>query len=226
MGRALPVAEGRARPQALTGVADCVPDPLARHDATARALVELAAPATFRLATNDADVVAAQGLRGQAVLEQGWATADTLNEGLEQDADDDRATHLLAFRGRTLIGTCRLIYSEEGRLLPMEHTAGIRLPQAAVEVGRVVIIDSTGRDQRAITAGLIARAWLELRARGQCRICGTVSAPMLRLLRRMGFLVRIVGPQVTTFGEDRCPVLFEPEPATATLIARYGDVDV
>jgi hypothetical protein len=72
-------------------------------------------------------------------------------------------------------------------------------------------------------AGLIARAWLELRAQGYWRICGIVSAPMLRLYRRMGFLVSVVGPQVLTYREDRFPILFEPEAAAATLIERYGE---
>jgi N-acyl-L-homoserine lactone synthetase len=65
-------------------------------------------------------------------------------------------------------------------------------------------------------AGLIGAAWLELRANGYARISGTVSAPMLRLFRRLGFLVTVIGPEVHTFGEIRYPIVFEPTAEAAS----------
>jgi N-acyl-L-homoserine lactone synthetase len=195
-------------------------DNLARIDAVAAALVERARPITYRLATNPADVEVAQRLRGRAVVEQGWAHEHELIDGRETDADDSRATHILATLDGNPIGTCRMIYPEDGRLLPMEQASDrVRVPQVAVEVGRIVVINSTAATPRSVTAGLIASAWLELRAHGYKRICGIVSAPMLRLFRRLGFLVHVVGPPVETFGEVRFPILFEPDPEAAEAAA-------
>jgi N-acyl-L-homoserine lactone synthetase len=202
-------------------------DSLARIDVVAAALVDRARPTTYRLATNPADIEVAQRLRGHAVLEQGWADEHELIDGRETDADDSRATHILATLDGSPIGTCRLIYPEKGRLLPMEQASDhVRVPQVAVEVGRIVVISPTTGTPPSVTAGLIASAWLELRVHGYQRICGTVSAPMLRLFRRLGFLVHVVGPQVHALGEVRYPILFEPDPqaaaAAATAVARHS----
>ena len=190
-----------------------------RIDTIAAALVARAGPTTFRVAVDRADVEAAQRLRGLAVLDRGWAQTTDLTDGREEDADDDRAVHILATLSDEPIGTCRLIYPEEGRLLPMEQVRGAsRLPNDAVEVGRVVVIHSVAREQRTVLTGLIGSAWLELRAHGHQHICGIVSAPMLRLFRRLGFVVHVVGPVVTTFGEERYPILFEPTSEAAAVV--------
>ena len=179
------------------------PDILAQLDQTAAALIERAAPATIRLAGGAADVAIAQRLRGAAVIARGWLHPDALPDGREEDADDDRAVHLLAFRGDTPVGTCRLLY-------PAADATGWAWD--APFLGRIAVVDPQGRAQRAIASALIGRAWLEIRAKGYCRIAGLTSVPMLRLLRRMGFVVRVVGPPVRSFGEDRVPMLFEPGP--------------
>lgn len=196
---------------------------LARFDAVAVVLVERARPAILRAATTLDEVAAAQALRGRALLDMGWAGAVDLVDGREVDTDDERATHLLAFLDARPIATCRLIYPEPGRLLPMESRPGaMRVPADAVEVGRVVVapgLTGTGGTERSLTAALIGRAWLELRAHEHRRICGAVSASVLRLYRRLGFLVRVIGPPVTVFGEERYPILFEPTAAAASFVS-------
>lgn len=179
-------------------------------DSVAAILIERARPVTFRLAEGPGDIAAAQGLRGRALLDRGWAADDELVDGREIDADDDAATHILAVLDGQPIGACRLVYPDGDNLLPMERRDGaVRLPAPAVEVGRVVAFRSTAR-RGSVMAGLIGAAWLELRAHAHRRICGTVSASMLRLYRRLGFLVEIIGPPVTILGEERYPILFEP----------------
>jgi len=219
MGRPASLAEGRHRHSGLTSVVEDSPA-LSRIDAIAAALVERARPVAFRLAKTQAEVAIAQRLRGRAMVEQGWIDPDSLTDGRDEDADDGRATHILAFLGDEPVGTCRLVYPERGHRLPMEKAAGARLPVAAVEVGRIVV--THGRSHGSVVAGLIASAWLELRAHGHRRICGSVSAGILRLYRRLGFLVQVVGPPVRTFGEDRHPILFEPSHEAAAVAAdRY-----
>ncbi len=193
---------------------------IARLDTVAAALVARARPTIYRITNDRADVEAAQRLRGRAVLEQGWARPDELPDGREVDVDDDRAAHILAILDTEPIGTCRLFYPEPGRVLPMEQAPGVtRLPKVCVELGRMVVIHAVERERRSVLAGLIGAAWLELRARGHARVCGTASTPMLRLYRRLGFVLHIVGPPVTTFGEERYPILFEPNPETAAVAA-------
>ena len=187
------------------------PEVLSDIDAIAAALVERAAPATIRRAAAPADVTIAQRLRGAAMLERGWAVPETLADGRDEDDDDARAVHLLAFRGETPVGTCRLLY-------PTGDADGSE--RDAVFLGRIAVIDPDGRARRTVSAALIGRAWLEIRASGYCRIAGLTSAPMLRLLRWMGFVVRVTGPSVHSFGEDRVPMLFEPAEGHATLPSR------
>lgn len=164
----------------------------------------------------------AQRLRGHAILSRGWAGPEDLIDGREVDADDARAVHLLAFRGETPVGTCRLLCPAPGRPLALDGPSGeTRLPEDAAHLGRIVVIDPEPHAGRSVAAALIGRAWLEVRAHGSCRIAGLASAPMLRLLRRMGFTVRVVGPPVHWFGEDRVPMLFEPETDHRSLAARY-----
>lgn len=217
------MAEAGAHAGSLTSVVDDG-DGLARVDAIAALLVDRARPASYRIASSPGEVEVAQGLRARAMVEHGWARPGDITDGREQDADDARAVHILAMLTDEPIGTCRLIYPEESRLLPMERTPGAtRLPREAVELGRMVVLRPVAREQRAVLAGLIGAAWLELRAHGHRRIGGRVSAPMLRLLRRLGFVVQVVGPSVKTFGEERFAILFEPNfEAAAVAAARHS----
>ena len=147
------------------------------------------------------------------MVKQGWVRPADLHDGRDLDADDALAVHILALLIDEPIGTCRLIYPDEARLPAAE----------AVEVGRLVVIRSVAREQRSVLAGLIGAAWLELRAHGHQRIRGTVSAPVLRLYRRLGFVVQVVGPPVKTLGEERFPILFEPtSEAAAVAAARHS----
>ncbi len=220
MGRHASLAQGQPHHSGLTIGVGGDASALARIDAIAAALVERSAPVTFRVATTAAEIAIAQRLRGSAMVDQGWVQSEELADGRDEDVDDGRATHILASLDGAIIGTCRLIYPEPGCLLPMEKVPDARrVPAAAVEVGRVVVLHPLARRHGSVMAALIAAAWLELRANGYRRICGTVSAGILRLYRRVGFLVRVVGPPVDMFGEVRYPILFEPNEAAAAMAA-------
>ena len=218
------MAEGRPHTSGLTAAMTDDGESVARIDLIAAALVARARPTTYRIATNAADVESAQRLRAVAVIEQGWARPDDFSGGREEAAGDDRAVHILAVLDGEPIGTCRLIFPEEGLLLPMEQSPGaVRMPGESVEVGRVVVIHAGAHGQWSIPAGLMGAAWLEVRAHGYQRLCGSVSPPMLRLYRRLGFVLHVVGPPVTTYGEERFPILFWPDPeAAAVAAARHG----
>lgn len=189
-------------------------DVLRSIDAVAETLVDRAAPATIRRTAGPAELDIAQRLRGMAVLARGWADPEALIDGREADADDARAIHLLACRDGRAVGTCRLLHPASG---------SDAWPADAAFLGRIVVIDPGGARDRAVAAGLIGRAWLEARAAGYNQLAGSTSAGMLRLLRRMGFAVRVTGPSVRHAGEERFPMLFEPDAvAHAALAARHG----
>lgn len=188
------------------------PDPAAleRADAIAAALVVRARPVTIRVTANPSDVHAAQRLRAEAALERGWVKPDQLVDGLERDPADATALHLLAVLDGQPVGTLRLI-----------------LPQGdatVVELGRLVARTPTGPGG-SVSRGLLGRAWQEVRARGYCRISASGTLGMIRLVKRMGFRVEIVGAPRRHFGADRHPFVFEPgEPAAAAaLTTRYRE---
>jgi hypothetical protein len=192
-------------------------------------LIERARPAVICVAGSEADVEAAQRLRGRAIMERGWAPTNDLVDGREVSDGDDRALHLLALIGDEPVGTCRLVFSEDNRPLPVEAegdwSAEIwsAFPRPVVEMGRVVVMGGHGPSQHALTAALIGKAWLEITARGYGRICGTATVAMLRLYRRLGFVLTVIGPKALISGEDRYPVVFEPNAeATAAVIARHS----
>src|SRR5574337_912778 len=61
----------------------------------------------FTLAADDAARACAYRLRAQAVIDQGWASAETLPGGLEHDAYDAHAIHVLGWDDDMAIATGR-----------------------------------------------------------------------------------------------------------------------
>lgn len=184
---------------------------LHRIDAVAATLVARAKPIEFRVTVDSADVQTAQRIRAQALLARGRATAKELPDGLEVADGDERALHILAEVAGRSIGTCRLIFPEAGRLLPMEQRADATgLPKPCVEVGRLAVLEQPGARHGPVMAGMIGAAWLQVRQHGARRICGNVSFAMIRLTRRLGFILEVVGPEFELLGEPHVPVIFEP----------------
>lgn len=195
---------------------------LARLDAICARLVERARPVTFRLVADAADFDAAARLRGHAVLDHGWLDEEQLIDGREVHADDARAAHLLAVQEGAVVGTARIVLPAEGHLMPMERMHDVRLPDGTVELGRVVVMHPRPREQRTVTAGLLGWAWLETRRRGYVRVAGSVTPSVIRLYRRMGISSSVVGKPVFSQGEERVPVVIEPQQLIETLASRYG----
>ena len=218
------MAPGRGRVQNLNRDMAHALDTSSRLGQVARTLIDRASPAVIRVARNEAEVVAVQRLRGRAIVERGWAQADDLVDDREVSEGDDRAVHLVALFEDEPVGTCRMIFSDYDRPLPVEALeTWAAIPRPVVELGRVVVVPGHGFSQHALTAGLIGAAWLEITARDHQRICGTATVAMLRLYRRLGFLLTVIGPPAVIAGEERYPVLFEPNPeTTAAITARHS----
>lgn len=195
-------------------------------DALASDLLARLAPIRFVVARSAAEREAAFRLRYRAVIERGWATAADYPEGLERDADDADALHLLGWDGEVPIATCRLVLPVPGRALPTEAAFELVVEPRGqvVDVGRVTVARGSSDGDHRLLAGLLARAWLEVRAAGYAHACGAfAAAPAIRLYQAMGFATTILAPPRISWGEPRSPVRWEVARAAPTLARRWGE---
>jgi hypothetical protein len=180
-------------------------DPL---DALATVLLVRAAPVQFDRAASRAEQEAAYRLRYDTVVEEGWATAADYPDGLERDEFDERAVHVLGRLGDRLIAVARLAFPEPGRLLPTEREFELTMEPAdgVVDIGRAIIVRHYRSAEHTLLGALLARCWLEIRARGFQNLCGAASGPRLERYQQFGLPLRILGPSRRYWGEDRYPV--------------------
>jgi N-acyl-L-homoserine lactone synthetase len=161
----------------------------------------------FTLAATDAERDEAYRLRHQAVVDHGWVAApDAL--GVERDVYDARAIHVLGWDGERAVATGRLVLPPG--LLPTEDFCGIRVePRGHVaDVGRMTVARSYQGASHAVFLALLARLYLEVRARGYDGACGIMSARARTLMRLLGLQVEVLGSELMYWGEPRVPVRF------------------
>jgi hypothetical protein len=168
----------------------------------------LAAVPDLRVAVAQAGERAAiHRLRREHILAAGWS-----RDG-EYDAHDADALQIGAWRGEALVGAIRLVLPAPGRRLPVEEEFGLRVqPAGAVaEAGRLVIApEHRGDPAHRAWGALLARAWLELRARRLAVLAGAASPAMVARLRALGLPFEILGPAREHHGEPRHPVRLDP----------------
>ena len=66
-------------------------------------------PFDYRVADGDSEREIAYRLRGGAVLDRGWCTADDLPGGMERDGYDDRAIQVIGWDGDVAMSTGRVV---------------------------------------------------------------------------------------------------------------------
>jgi N-acyl-L-homoserine lactone synthetase len=163
----------------------------------------------FSLAVDAADRAAAYRLRAEAVLAQGWAAPADLPGGLERDAYDERALHLL---GRdddgSIVATGRIVPPPGP--LPTEVVCGIVVPPRGrvADVGRMVVARSHRSHRNGAFLALLARLYREVQSQGCVAGCGLVSAPAQALMRLLGLPLERLGDERPYWGEPRAPVRF------------------
>jgi N-acyl-L-homoserine lactone synthetase len=206
---------------ASTGAANGVHG-LERFDELARRILARTAPVRYRTATSAAERAAIFRLRYQAVIDRGWARPDDLPDGLERDEDDDRALLVGGWDGKTLVAAARLIFPASGIRLPVERVFGVEVaPRDRVaHVDRITVARARSDAGSRLLVGLIAATWLEMRAHGAHVWVGIDSPGTLRLYRRIGFAMTILGPPRRYWDEDRYPVRFDPATDPSTLSPR------
>jgi N-acyl-L-homoserine lactone synthetase len=177
------------------------------------------APLTFGVARTWADLQSVYRLRYEVVIHQGWGRIENFPDGLERDAFDEQAIHVVGWDCGKLIGTTRLVAPAPGLRLPTEAAFDLDIASRGpvIDMGRTCREPGRTDIGHRIFWGLLSQAWLELRARGFTEICGIFSPAVKRLYQRMGFRVELLGPPRPYWGEDRHPVLVRPAETIETL---------
>jgi GNAT superfamily N-acetyltransferase len=162
----------------------------------------------FTIADNDATLALAYRLRADAVIHQGWASAEALPGGLEHDAYDAHALHLLCWDGDAAIATGRLVLPPHS--LPTEDLCGIAIEPRGqvVDVGRMAVAPAYQGRSHGVFLALLARLYTEVRGRGFTAGCGLVSARARSLMRLLGLPLEVLGAERLHWGQMRAPVRF------------------
>ena len=189
-------------------------------DALAAQLIACVLPIRLGEARTPSEREAVYRLRYRVALERGWLAPQDFPSGLEQDEDDDAAIQVAAWDGDTIIATSRLVLPRPGHLLPTERTFGLNFlaRDRMVHMGRICAVPLRNRGREHLFQAVLAQSWLEMRQRGFTEGCGTLTASMLRLWRKPGLKVEILGPAKSFWGELRYPVLVRPQDSVESLL--------
>jgi len=164
---------------------------------------------------------AAYRLRYEAVVAAGWRPEGSLASGLERDRYDARAVHVVGWDADTPIATGRLVLPPDP--LPTEDFCGIVVEPRGrvVDVGRLTVARRHQSHRHAVFVALLARLYLEMRARGYEVACGLMSARVRALVRQLGVRVEVLGDDRPYWGELRAPVRFTIAGSSEPLAARW-----
>jgi GNAT superfamily N-acetyltransferase len=175
----------------------------------------------FTVATDEAERDVAYRLRYLAVVEQGWAPASAFPDGRDRDAHDDGAVHIVGWDGDTAVATGRLVLPP--RPLPTEEVCGITIePRGRVaDVGRMTVASGHQGTGHAAFLALLARLYLEVRARGYEVACGLMSARARSLMRLLGVQIEVLGDERPYCGAARAPVRFTVVGSSTSLTTRW-----
>lgn len=166
-------------------------------------------PYRFAVAATDAERAAGYGLRADAVVAANWSEPIAGEQGIETDAFDRRAVHIVGWHGHEAVATGRLV--PPPGLLPTEAACGLRVEPVGrvIDVGRMVVAPAHRGRRSGTFLALLAALYLEVRSRGFDVACGMMARDVRALVRLLGLQVEVLGPDRSHHGERRAPVRFE-----------------
>jgi hypothetical protein len=177
----------------------------------------------FTVADAGAPHDAAYRLRYQAIIDQGWHNdpGESHFDGRERDRYDVRAIHVLGWDAHQAIATGRLVLPPGP--LPTEEACGLVVePEGqVVDVGRMTVAPSHQGPSHQVFLALLARLYLEVRARGFDVACGMMSPRARSLVRLLGLQLETLGDDRLYWGEPRAPVRFAVMINSTPLTARW-----
>jgi predicted GNAT family N-acyltransferase len=174
-------------------------------DQVASLVLTSAAPIEVDIVRSVEDLIATYGMRHDFLVAIGFADPDQIAQRQEKDAYDDHAVHIAAKYAGSVVGTIRLIFPREGKLLPMEADFGVRIEPVGgvVELGRLVVAREFRGDRHRVSSALLARAWIEMRSSDYSMCGGAVSREIIDLYERMGIAIEILGAPRMHWGKER-----------------------
>ena len=104
----------------------------------------------------------AYALRGRTVVERGWLRPDELDDGLERDAYDERALHVLGLDDDEIVCTGRVVLPPG---LPTEDDCDLVVEPRGevVDVGRMCVAASHQSREHAVFVGLMCALYAQMR---------------------------------------------------------------
>jgi N-acyl-L-homoserine lactone synthetase len=194
-------------------------------NAVAAHFLASAAPVRFSVARSPSEQEAAYRLRYRVVKDEGWANPEDFLGGLEQDSYDAEALHLLGWDDQKAVAATRLVFPTAGTLLPTEVEFGLRVkPEGrVVDVSRALVARSHRGNRHRIFTGLLGCTWFEIQARGFYYLSAAAVPAMIRLCRRVGYHITVLGPAQQYWGQQRHPIRFDVPESIPMLRERWGD---
>ena len=188
-------------------------------DKVASLLLASAAPIEVDIVRSPEDLIATYRMRHDFLVSTGCADCSQMAGGVEKDVYDDHALHLAAKHDGSVMGTIRLVFPQEGGLLPAEAYFGFRIEPVGevVEPGRLVVVPEFRGDRHRVSGALLARSWVEMRSRGYYICGGAASRKLISVYENMGFTIEILGKPLVYGGQERFPcrwALSVPQPQT------------
>ncbi len=196
------------RPSHIPRDASEISRALARLDVLAPQIVMHATPVRFALAQSAAERETVFRMRYRVVLEKGWGGAAGFPDGLERDAHDERAIHVVGWDGDTIAASGRIVLPTAESVLPTEEAFGLVIEPRGqvVDWGRTIVATRYRSISHRVLAGLVGKSWIETRRRGFCNICAIFTQGMTRLYRRMGLHFIPLCPPQRYWNEKRIAV--------------------
>ncbi len=165
----------------------------------------------FGAARTDAERRAAYELRCAAIVESRWQARDTYPEGVEYDADDVDAIHLVARLDREVVATMRLIV-DRSRVESLLRAHGLdRLfgAEDTMFAGRLTVARPFRARSRELTVGLYAELIGIAADRGLRRAISFLAENAVRFYQAQGMPLKLVGPPREDTGVQRRPAVFD-----------------
>ncbi|NDJ78133.1 MAG: hypothetical protein GYB65_17935 [Chloroflexi bacterium] len=177
-------------------------------DAFTQQFMRLSPNVHFALAQTPKEREAIYRMRYAEVIQKGWAKPEDMPDGLECDEYDDEALHMVGWEDERMVIVGRLVFPSPHRPLPTEAEYGLEITpsQQVVDTGRAILFQAERSDaQHKLFLGLMSFAWQEMRKRGYCHVCASMTASMLRLYRLMSIHWDVLGEARDYWGKPRYP---------------------
>jgi hypothetical protein len=192
----------------------CMPGPISSEeqarvfdalDQVASLVLASAVPVEVDVVRSVEDLNATYRMRHDFLGAIGFSDFKHPAEGLEKDAYDDHAVHIAAKYADLVVGTIRLIFPQEGELLPMEADFGVRIEPVGgvVELGRLIVAHEYRGHRHQVSGALLARAWIEMRSSGYSMCGAAVSREKIDLYKGMGIALEILRGPLMHWGQER-----------------------